>query len=157
MPEQLGGAQPLHQPPIGHGVSYNTPPAPGPIPLNGCQVPMQGYNQTCGQVSGTTSGVNQTFSLSPSPQSYIGITLVQDVWPEARPRMGYSGLDGVTPSGLQFGSTSGSLYLQALSPSPQSSIVQQHQPQPLLPSASRSPAYCFHSMQYGAVFNIHSV
>ena len=27
MPEQLGGAQPLHQPPIGHGVSYHTPPA----------------------------------------------------------------------------------------------------------------------------------
>ena len=97
----------------------------------------------------------------PSPtQSFHEITTGPTGWSEARPEMGKM-WEGMTllPSGLPIGSTSGYPHLLALSPTPQSRVgfVQSFQTPPQPPSPSGTPAYCFHCMQYGAVFTINLV
>ena len=157
MPGQPG-VQPLQTP--DHDAGYHAPPAP--VPPDRYQVPMPGYSQSLGQVAGISSGSNHNFTLSssPSPQYILGSTSGPVGWSEARPVIGNRWEDmTLLPSGLPFGSTSGYPNLLALSPSPQSSIgfVSSYQTPPQPHSPSRSPAYCFHCMQYGAVFTINQV
>ena len=143
---------------------YPSPATPSP------SVPMPGL----GQGIGITSGSQKFSSLFSSPQSYVGnigggcsspqyfpaSTSGPAGWSEARPVIGNRWEDmTLLPSGLPFGSTSGYPNLLALSPSPQSSIgfVSSYQTPPQPPSPSGSPAYCFHCMQYGAVYTINQV
>ena len=157
MPGQMD-VQPFHHPPTALGVGCHASPAP--TPTDGCQVPMPGCSPSFLQVTGTPSSYNQDLMLSSNPQYNRDSTTWPVGWSEARPMMGYR-WDGMPllPSGLPIGSTSGTYNFLALSPSPQSSIgsVPLYQPQPQPPSPGGSPAYCFHCMQYGAVFTIRPV
>ena len=79
-------------------------------------------------------------------------------WPEARLD---GSLDGnmLQASQLYCGSTSGLPYQLSLSSSPQYGMglpvhVFQSQLPPAQPPPGGSPAYCFHRLQYGSVFNI---
>ena len=149
MPGQQGVQVP-DQPPAVPGPGY--PPADHVYP-DRCQMPMPG----------TPSSFNQNLMLSSSPQYSTESTIWPVGWSEARPMMGY-GWDGMQllPSGLPIGSTSGTYNFLALPPSPQSSIgsMPPYQPQPQPPSSGPlpgSPAFCFHCLQYGAVFTINPV
>ena len=136
MPGQTGGIQP------------QTPAAP------------PGCGQPSGHMAGITSGFNLSSTLSPIPESFNGTTSGTVGWSEARP------MEGSTWNGNIFlppgpWSTSGSMNLSALSPSSQpsawSTILPPYQPQHQPVPQVGSPAYCFHCMQYGAVFTISSV
>ena len=108
--------QPFHQPPAVPWAGHNAPPAP--VPPDGSKVPMPG-SQIVGQMAGISSGYNQNFTLSSSPQSFSSNTSLPVGWSEARPIMGYR-WDGMPllPSGLPIWSNSGNYYLLALSTSP---------------------------------------
>ena len=159
VPPVLMPGQPPDQLPAVPGPGYHVPP-PAPVPPDRCQVPMPGCSPSFLQVTGTPSSYNQDLMLSSNPQYNRDSTTWPVGWSEARPMMGYR-WDGMPllPSGLPIGSTSGTYNFLALSPSPQSSIgsVPLYQPQPQPPSPGGSPAYCFHCMQYGAVFTIRPV
>ena len=165
MPGQTGehpGGQPLQQAAAVLGAGYHHVPPPPPAPPDYQQLQTPQNSQSFGHMTGISSGSNPNFTLSSSPQSFLGSTSGPVWWPEARPVMRNSRWEGMTllQSGLQSGSTSGHLNSLALSPSPQSSIgfvSPYHQTPPQPPSPSGSPAYCFHCMQYGAVFTINQV
>lgn len=116
-----------------------------------------GCGQPLGLMAGTTSGSKLDSSLSPIHQSFNGTTSGTVRWSEARPMEGSSGNGNtfLTPGPVNW-STSGSLNLPALSlfspPSAWSAILPPYQPQPVPQVVT--PAYCFHCMQYGAVFTI---
>ena len=159
MPGETGG-QALQQPGALLGDSHHQVPQPPPDPPDNLQLPTPNSCQSFGQLTGISSSSNPYFMLGSSPQSLPGSTNGPVGWSEARPVSENSRWDGMTllPSGLP-GSTSGYPTFLALSPSPQSSIgiVPPYQTPPQPPSPSGSPAYCFHSMQYGAVFTINQV
>ena len=129
------------------GVQPHTPAAP------------PGCGQPLGLMAGTTSGSNLHSSLSPIHQSFNGTTSGTVRWSEARPMEGSSGNGNTFPTpGPVNWSTSGSLNLPALSlfspPSAWSAILPPYQPKPQPVPQVVTPAYCFHCMQYGAVFTI---
>ena len=126
------------------GVQPHTPAAP------------PGCGQPLGLMVGTTSGSNLH---SPIHQSFNGTTSGTVRWFEARPMEGSSGNGNTFPTpGPVNWSTSGSLNLPALSlfspPSAWSAILPPYQPKPQPVPQVVTPAYCFHCMQYGAVFTI---
>ena len=173
--EQLagGGAEFAHGPfPDTRSVpetGTSSPPVPPPMmpavlmPGQTCGVQPHppaappGCGQPLGLMAGTTSGSNLHSSLSPIHQSFTGTTSGTVRWSEARPMEGSSGNGNTIPTpGPVNWSTSGSLNLPALSPfsppSAWSAILPPYQPQPVPQVVT--PAYCFHCMQYGAVFTI---
>lgn len=125
----------------------------------GCQVPMPGFSQPMVQGAGNISNTEQFSSLLSSPQTVMSWP-ASSVWPEARPMMGLGG--NLHQPGLFNGSYSGLLTPPSLSPAPQSSFgwsvgVPSYQPQPHPVQLNGSPAYCFHCLQFGKVYNISPV
>ena len=123
----------------------------------GAVVPMPGFSQPLGQGVGNNSTTEQFSSLLSSPQTIMSWP-ASSVWPEARPMMGLSG--NLNQPGLFNGSYSGYLTPPSLSPIPQSrwSVgFPSYQPQPQPVQLNGSPAYCFHCLQFGKVYNISPV
>jgi hypothetical protein len=119
----------------------------------------QSHDQPLGQWTGTKSTSNQYHLLSPTPESYTGTTIGGVGWSDARPTIGSSWYSALfKPYGFQEWSTSTSSHIPQLSPSTQSSVwnllVPPYQTQSTPVPKSGSPAYCFHCMQYGAVFQL---
>ena len=119
----------------------------------------QSHGQPLGQWTGTNSTPTQYNLLSPTPESFTGTTIGTVEWSDARPMTGSSWNSTLfKPTGFQEWSTSGSSHIPALSPSTQSSVwnllVPPYPTQSTPVPKSGSPAYCFHCMQYGAVFQI---
>ena len=119
----------------------------------------QSHGQPLGQWTGTNSTPTQYNLVSPAPESFTGTTIGTVGWSDARPMIG-SSWDSTLfkPTGFQEWSNSTSSHIPALSPSTQSSVwnllVPPYQTQSTPVPNSGSPAYCFHCMQYGAVFQI---
>ena len=148
-------------PPITHNnVSVSPLLMPGQTGLHPLQPSAPPYHsQPLGQWTGTNSTPTQYNLPSPTPESFTGTTIGTVEWSDARPMTGSSWNSTLfKPTGFQEWSTSGSSHIPALSPSTQSSVwnllVPPYPTQSTPVPKSGSPAYCFHCMQYGAVFQI---
>ena len=122
-----------------------------------CQVPMPSFSQPMVQGAGNISTTEQFSPLLPSPQTVMSWP-ASSVWPESRPTVGWGDTGSLHQPGLFNGSSSTFLTQPMLSPIPQSSFgwdvgVPSYQPQPQ-PQMNGSPAYCFHCLQFGRVYNI---